>query len=64
MFLSGFGAKVPSGKEAIRVVTLGVWESERVGFEPPPVIGNKDLIGFPLALDPPDPHKSLGRGTY
>jgi hypothetical protein len=38
--------------------------AERVGFEPLLVIENKELKGFCLPHDPPDPHKSLGRDTY
>jgi hypothetical protein len=38
--------------------------AERVGFAPLPVVENKELKGFHLPHDPPDPHESLGRDTY
>ena len=38
--------------------------AERVGFELPPVIENKELNGFLLPHDPPDPHESRDRDTY
>jgi hypothetical protein len=38
--------------------------AERVGFEPLPVVENKELNEFPLPHDPSDPHESRGRDTY
>jgi hypothetical protein len=38
--------------------------AERVGFEPLPVVENKELNGFRLPHDPPDPHESPDRDTY
>jgi hypothetical protein len=35
-----------------------------VGFAPLPVVENKELNGFRLPHDPPNPHESLGRDTY
>lgn len=38
--------------------------AERVGSWPLQPIENKELIGFSLPRDPPDPLKSRGRDTY
>jgi hypothetical protein len=38
--------------------------AERVGFAPLLRIENKELTGFSLPHDPPDPLKNRGRDTY
>jgi hypothetical protein len=38
--------------------------AERVGFVPVLCVENKELEGFSLPHDPPDPLESLGRDTY
>jgi hypothetical protein len=48
----------------MRVVIVGVWDSERVGFEPLLDIENKELNGIHLPHDPPDPHECPFRDTY
>jgi hypothetical protein len=38
--------------------------AERVGFEPLLAVENKELTGFSLPPDPPEPHERRDRDTY
>ena len=62
-----YGGQPSRGLPTVARASVGKRErrlAERVGFEPQPVVANKELKEFQLPHDPLDPHECLGRDTY